>query len=413
MLIARIGRMMIRLLFIFFVSTSFAQTIDENHELLWEITGNDLKEPSYLFGSLHSNDRRLFEFTDSTYVAMDRSEMIILETDIFSIFENTDPRRGEVRVKYDNKGEPYTANANSTYTVYGDEDGLPQFMDAYFQQYCYNSGKEFNALETVEFQFDLVEDIVVPEFSQMKLESFLTSKDDMIDLYLEGDIYGLDDLLRISLSMYPDMYEEMIVQRNFTMTEKIDSLLGEKNVFCAVGAGHLAGGSGIINLLRSKGYSVRKVMASYSDKELKERTSVKSNRSYDYVNDSLGVHIKFPGKPVELQSDYDDYVVRLIYRDLGQGNTYEVDLYRRTFAIGLEDLASRFIASPAESPYQKIALDNGGEAFEGFADSYPIGVHWTRVIMSEDVFAVIRAYGGNKFMNSPRPFRFFDQVWFH
>lgn len=404
-------KFMIRLFFILFATTAFGQTIDKEHELLWEISGNGLKSPSYLFGSLHSNDRRLFNFTDSTYVAMDRSKMIVLETDIFSIFENVDTRRQEVRMKYDNKGEPYTANPEATQTVYGDEEGMPQFIDAYFQQYCYNANKKFYALETVDFQIDLFSDIQIPEFTEMKLESFLTSREDMVNLYLEGDIYGLDDLLRVSLSMYPDMYNEMIVKRNFTMVAGIDSLLKiQDNVFCAVGAGHLAGGSGIINLLRSKGYSVRKVLATYSDAVIAERDNVKSQRYYNYENDSLGVHIRFPGKPIELTSDYDDYVVKLIYRDLGQGNTYEVELYQRTFDIGMEDLASRFIASPAESPYEKIALDNGGEAFEGLADSYPVGLHWTRVVMSEDMFAVIKSYGGNKFMNSPRPFRFFDQV---
>lgn len=403
---------MIRFLVLFISFSSFAQTIDENHELLWEISGKNMEASSYLFGSFHSNDKRLFNLTDSTYVALDRSEMIVLEADVFSMFENLDTRQGEVQMKYDNKGEPYTGNATSTQTMYGDEDGAPQFLDAYFQQYCYNANKTFAALETIESQKAILND-AVPDFSQMKLESFLTSKELMMDKYLAGDIYGLNDVMKMSLSIYSDMYKELIIDRNFQMANGLDSIMKDKRVFCAVGAGHLAGPAGIINLLRSKGYSVRKVMASWGEKPSMEKVKVKGCNKYDYVSDSLGIHIQFPGKPIEVFSTYEDYDVKLIYRDLGQGNTYEIEIYSRDFDIGMEDLASRYIASPAESPYEKITIDNGGEAFEGLADSYPIGMHWTRVIMSEYSFAVIRSYGGNKFMNSPRPFRFFDQVWFH
>ena len=403
---------MIRLLVLFFSFSAFSQTIDKDHELLWEVSGKGLKENSYLFGSLHSNDKRLFNLTDSTYYAMDQSDMIVLEADVFSLFETLDTRKGEVSIKYDNKGEPYTGDVYSTETLYGDEDGAPQFLDAYFQQYSYNAGKEFSALETIESQFELL-DNVVPDFSQMRIESFLTSKETMTERYLAGDIYGLHDVMKMSLSIYPDLYKEMIIDRNFQMANGLDSIMKMNQVFCAVGAGHLAGPAGLINLLRSKGYSVRKVMASYTEKPTVSKNRVKGYRSYDYVSDTLGIHVQFPGKPAEVFSNYEDYDVKLIYRDFGQGNTYEVEIYGRDFEIGLADLASRYIASPAESPYEKITLDNGGEAFEGLADSYPVGIHWTRVIMSEQSYVVIRAYGGNKFMNSPRPFRFFDQVWLH
>lgn len=404
----------LKYIFIFISFGTFAQTIAPKHELLWEISGGESKGVSYLFGSLHSNDKRLFNLSDSTYVALDRSKMVVLEADVFSLFETLDTRRQEVVVNYDNEGQPYTSDNLPTQTVYGDEDGAPQFLDAYFQQYCYNAGKSFEALETVESQLEIFDNVSLPEFSQMRLESFLTSKEQMIELYLDGDIYGLNDLMRMSLAVYPDLYDDMIVRRNEEMSVKIDSLLKENEMFCAVGAGHLAGSAGLINILRMKGYKLRKVLATYTEVDVPEKKMVRSQRYYDYIADSLGMHVRLPGKPLELiQDDYEDYEVKLIFREFGQGNTYEVEIYRRRFDIGLEDLASRYIPSPAESPYKKIQLDNGGEAVEGLADSYPFGLYWVRVIMAEDTFAVIKCYGGNKFMNSNRPKRFFDQVWFH
>ena len=235
----------------------------------------------------------------------------------------------------------------------------------------------------------------------------------MIDLYLKGDIYGLDQLLRSSLSIYPDMYKEVIVNRNMQMATKLDSLMKERSLFCAVGAGHLAGPSGLINLLGSKGFQVRKVDAVWFNEAIKEKKSVKRLRTYSYEDADLGLSIVFPGKPMEVLDTNKDYLKRLIYRDFGQGNTYEVEVYTKTIDVGLEDLAERFIASPPNSPARKIRLQNGGEAIEGIADAYPEGYSWTRILMSEDLFIVVKTYGGNKYMHSPRPFRFFDSILLH
>jgi len=113
-----------------------------------------------------------------------------------------------------------------------------------------------------------------------------------------------------------------------------------------------------------------------------------------------------------MENEFDeDHNLHLIYRDLGQGNSYEIEVFNRTDEIGLKELAEIHIASPSESPFEKITLDNGGEAYQGLGQTYWDGVHWIRVIMSEEIFMIIKAYGGNKFMSSPRAFRFFDKVW--
>ena len=144
-------------------SSAWTQTIQSENELLWEISGNGLKKKSFLFGSLHSNDKRLFRFSDSTYVALEKAEAIVLETDIFSLFEDWDTRKEELTILYDSNGNPYTASNKATKTIYGNEDGMPQFLDAYFLQYCYNAGKKFFALETVDKQLDLASEWIQPD----------------------------------------------------------------------------------------------------------------------------------------------------------------------------------------------------------------------------------------------------------
>ncbi len=411
---------MIKYLLIFAISagtfSASAQLVDENHQLLWEISGNGLKKKSYLYGNYHTNDRRVFNLADSVYYALNNTDGVSLEVDIFSDFDDDyywDTRYGSVRMDFDKNGEPYTSSKKSTETRYGDEDGMPQFLDAYFHQYCLNAGKKFYALETLEFQESIGSggSFYTPDYWRW---STLMTREDIIGIYLKGDIYELDKLMRSTLGGKDGYYKELITDRNFGMADKMDSLMRIENLslFTAVGAGHLASSTGLINLLRNKGYTLRKVMATYSDDVTIDKLEVKSQRSYLYENDSIGMQVEFPGKPtVVLNEDgWEDYEFRLIYRELGQGNNYIVEFYERNDDSSLEELAETYIASPSESPYVKIRLDNGGEAFQGLSDAYPEGLYWTRVVLGEDHIIVLKAYGGNKFMNSNRAMRFFDKV---
>lgn len=400
------------LFFLFVPGVLWGQQIDEDHQLLWEISGNGLQNKSFLFGSFHSNDKRVFSLTDSTYFALNRAESIVLETDVFSMADRIDTRVSSVQLKYDNKGKPFVSSSEPTETFYGDEDGMPQFLDAFFQEYAYNAQKEFVPLEEVDFQLNILSNYQLPSFKNLHVESFLSSKEDMINVYLKGDIYKLDEMLRASLAMYPNGYKELIIDRNVEMSHKMDSLLhSNKRVFCAVGAGHLAGPSGLIQLLRKKGYTVRKVLASYSNEITTVHQEVRQKNFYEYTNDTLGLHCVFPGKPKILTEGDEGYLFCLTYQQFGQGNVYEVEVYPREETETLLDAAQMFIASPAQSPFYRVELDDGREAFEGIADAYPEGVYWVRVIMSDEAFILMKSYGGNKFMNSNRAQRFFENVW--
>ncbi len=59
-----------------------------------------------------------------------------------------------------------------------------------------------------------------------------------------------------------------------------------------------------------------------------------------------------------------------------------------------------------------MVLDDGYEVYEGLSDTYPEGLHWVRLVQSDTHLLIIKAYGGNKFMNSNRPRTFFSKVGF-
>src|ERR1044071_10255875 len=49
--------------------------------LLWEITGNGIKKPSYLFGTMHVSSKMAFHLSDSFYLGIRNADVVALETD--------------------------------------------------------------------------------------------------------------------------------------------------------------------------------------------------------------------------------------------------------------------------------------------------------------------------------------------
>ena len=60
----------------------------------------------------------------------------------------------------------------------------------------------------------------------------------------------------------------------------------------------------------------------------------------------------------------------------------------------------------------KKELDNGSLIFQGLSDTYPEGINYVQIQFGARFYAVIKCYGGNRFMHSNRPFSFFEKVWF-
>ncbi|MFM6934911.1 MAG: TraB/GumN family protein [Flavobacteriales bacterium] len=405
---------LILLLFSLFCSCylAFGQNYVADKELLWEISGNGLKTKSYVFGSLHSNDKRLFQLADSVYTALNQSQKIILETDIFGLFDDLDTRKKLPNTLYDKNGNPYTAETEAGETFYGDEDGMPQFLDAYFQQYCYNAGKEFIALESIKEQYDLLSDEIQvsdKQYIDNALNNF--THEHLIDLYLKGDLMAIDKFMKANMSIQENLYDEVIIKRNIKMAQKLDSILKAKtSFFCAVGAGHLGGSNGILTILRSKGYKVRMVTWSHHEKPSKDELMVRSAKEYVFRDESAAFVAKLPGKPIVTHEA--DNVTHIIYRELGQGNTYEISIIPMDSSISQEEIAASYIATPPNTSMRKLLLDDGRIIFEGLSNTYPEGLNFVQVQFSPDYFAVIKTYGGNKFMHSNRPNQFFLRVWF-
>jgi uncharacterized protein YbaP (TraB family) len=396
------------ILLICFHVVGFTQDYNAEGRLLWEISTPVGR--SYLFGTLHSNDKRLFNFPDSVYDAFSRSESLAIEVNIFDLFLDKDPIPNRGNILLDKYGKLYTASQEPTATYYGDEDGMPQFMDAWFQEKAERLNKSVIPLESIAQQTKAMEEIPFIEKGN-KLNLLISEKQLMLELYLNGRIDLIDRLIKSGLSNNKEAYLKLIEQRNLQMADKISNMAMKKNVFFAVGAGHLHGEKGLVTLLREKGYKVRCVALDYSEKPGNAAQQIKALQPVE-VNQQMGestLKAVFPGKPrTKIQDDLEE--IGLVYKELGQGNTFEVSWIKRDSSLSLLQYAEILIASPPQSPYFYGELDDGTEFTQGLSEVYSQGLTWVRLIINKEFVVKITCSGGNKFMNSDRPNRFFNNV---
>jgi uncharacterized protein len=124
--------------------------------------------------------------------------------------------------------------------------------------------KRIEALETVESQLSLFTGLspeAEEELLRQTLEdlaSYAGELDAAFQLWSAGDAVGLEQLLVTPMEReYPEMFQSLFVDRNRAMTERLLEMTKTKgSYFVVVGAGHMVGRSGIVELLRSRGIEV-------------------------------------------------------------------------------------------------------------------------------------------------------------
>jgi uncharacterized protein YbaP (TraB family) len=129
--------------------------------------------------------------------------------------------------------------------------------------------KKIKELESMDYQINLLSG-----FSDSEQEAFLLSTlkdlkshekevDKLLDAWNSGDTVGMESILQKSVLEDKGMasvYDKLVYERNRNMALKVEGYLktGETH-FVVVGAAHLLGEKGIINLLRQKGYDTEQL----------------------------------------------------------------------------------------------------------------------------------------------------------
>lgn len=281
-------------LFAFQANAQFEKT------LLWEISGNGLAKKSYVYGTFHVNEKISYHLSDAFYKHL-------LEADIVSNESNPDSW-GELFDLYMNFRSPRKPKFYSNFYLkpVTKQDLMPLFMNYNFfnqmssgvegrqadysentvlDMFIYQTARKYNkktiGLEDAKKSFitmrklETMSDFVNPdkenteedEEKKALLTKILKGKSiymTLRDFYREKDIVMLDSLSK--LSEKPEKHKVMIIDRNYDMVKSIDSLVHHGSLFSAVGAAHLGGKEGVLQLLIKKGYKVTPVIGPLTKK---------------------------------------------------------------------------------------------------------------------------------------------------
>ncbi|HEA20471.1 hypothetical protein LCGC14_0661260 [marine sediment metagenome] len=286
-------RLLLSLLFCLLAASGYTQ---DDNSLLWEISGNGLEKSSYLYGTMHVSKKIAFRLDDVFYEALDTSDMVALESDPGLWLENSEAM-GDNSFGY---GGGYIAKGFyadrfrienpkkellGAYIAYEDRivnnilyrtNELSQNFEeeTYLDMFIYQAGKKFDkpivALEDMEESSALVGRASMNAMKQKPdewLQKKMQQSDPMFllqDAYRERNISLLDSIDR---AMYTNHYmRNMLHIRNANMTERLDSIMPKGKVFAGIGAAHLPGDKGVIDLLRKKGYTVAPLLSKSSSK---------------------------------------------------------------------------------------------------------------------------------------------------
>jgi uncharacterized protein YbaP (TraB family) len=262
--------------------------------LCWRISGNGLKHPSYLYGTMHVSDKRVFNFGDKANRAFDDSKAYAMEVDpekmmalsavskmimtggmrISKLIPDSDyhfldsivhASTGGSMVIY-NALEPILVSAIlDEYTIginKSDSNTMSQFMDLYLQTKAKDEKKKVIGIETIDEQIDALHSLNYQEQAELLIQSIdevrsgaAGSDKDLLKYYIDQN---LDSILANSdeHQMPPKFYKALVTDRNVRMADRISVFIHKQPTFVAVGALHLPGPEGVIALLRAKGYTV-------------------------------------------------------------------------------------------------------------------------------------------------------------
>ncbi len=264
----------------------------QQNALLWKVSGNGLTKPSYVYGTIHVICPKDYFMTDSTKAAFQKAEQVYMELDMDdpSMMANmtktmlltngktmkdylkpedylllSDYFKQKMGMSLDQMAgmKPFTLMSMLYMTLLSCQ---PQSYELIFTQMATNAKKELLGLETVEFQMGVFDQIPYEKQAEL-LADMVRKKDDsskefgdMVALYKKQDLAGLLKLMDNSEWDFNGYEDILLANRNASWIPLMENAMQEKATFFAVGAGHLGGSKGVLELLAKKGYTVKAVL---------------------------------------------------------------------------------------------------------------------------------------------------------
>lgn len=262
--------------------TSIAQT---EKTLLWEISGNGLTKKSYIYGTMHVNEKISYHLSDAFYKHLLEADIVSNESNPESwevLFELLTNEEREESNKLYNRFNLTPIQKTALYSVFsnvniyntmtsGNNSEQADFQEnTVLDMFIHQTGKKYNKkvtgledakesfLKIMKMQNDVDEPKEEDRLALMKILKNRNFQTVSNDFYREKDIVMLDSIYKL---IYPKkQHNILITERNVTMANSIESIAKTGSLFAAIGAAHLAGKEGVLQLLAKKGYTVKPII---------------------------------------------------------------------------------------------------------------------------------------------------------
>ncbi len=274
------------IILLFFLSNA---AFSQEKGLLFEISGNGLQKPSYIFGTMHLLCEGDFEMSDEMISRIKSSEILAMEMDL------DDPTMGfkmlgKMKMKGDTSLSDLMTEAryDSLKSYLKDSLNLPPMMFQKTKPFLIYSliltkllpcktlmleneimkigkGKKVLGLETLDFQMGLMDKMSYQVQADYLLETLAAKEksirefQEMAETYKKRDLEILLKSIDAEKGMMADFENEMLHKRNLAWIPEIKKLVSDKTTFIAVGAGHLGGPKGVLQLLKNEGFTIRTI----------------------------------------------------------------------------------------------------------------------------------------------------------
>jgi len=361
------------LLFWIFSTPSVKAQDRTSYDLLWKLEKEGTK-PSYLFGTMHVKDERVFQFSDSVLIALESCEQFALELhpdSMFKIivdekfFNSIDsPDKLLTQEEMQILKSKFKATTGMDYENFNFRNPLalreflsaesqnkPQrktFLDAYLLGLAKTFQKSIHGLERIESQLasfseqssiEQREDLI--ELLNNELDNSGNFLDQFIDTYSKGNLRNLEKYVSGSLDL------PAFIERNKTMATSIDQLHSKGSIFSAIGAAHLIGENSVLKLLEQKGFKVKRVKANFTGIAKDYKIDHSKMKWQKFVDSKKGFSIETPGVLVKVPGDEFEFINMHSMIDLTGANSFII------FSIDLRSLPKDM----KEKDMKKLLLD--------------------------------------------------------
>lgn len=270
-----------------FAQAKKATSVNSNDKsLLWEISGNGLSKSSYLYGTIHMICGNDYFLSDKTKKAFAASDNLFLEVNVSDPKElsaaqqlayGKDPlsktlspeqlndldallqKRTGMTVKQVDKFSLMTVMSLITMKSFGCVDIKSYEME--FIAMAKDSNKSVTGFETLQAQMDFLNNA----YSDAEVITMLQESNDeytkkLVQNYIQENLPEIYKDITAPKVMNEKARKWLLEVRNENWVVKMPDMMKDKSTFFAVGAAHLLGEQGVINLLRKKGYSVKPIL---------------------------------------------------------------------------------------------------------------------------------------------------------